>query len=66
MDIDIDLVENLEIDGVDKNDYPDFCNAFFGRAQWIESGDELTDDELEALGDQYPEVLNEMAFEHFI
>lgn len=66
MDIDIDKVENIEVDGVDTGDYPDFCDAFFNRAQWKESGDELTDDELELLGEQYPELLNEMAYEHYI
>ena len=62
----IDLVENIEVDGVDTSDYPDFCDAYFSHAVWKETGIELTDDELEKLGDEYPCVLNAMAFEHYL
>jgi hypothetical protein len=66
MDIDLNDVEDLEVDGVDTRDYPDFCDAYFSRAIWVETGKELTDDELEALQDAYPEVLNEMAYQSLI
>lgn len=64
MRIDIDKVDNLEIEGVDSNDYPDFTDTFFSSGTY--KGRELTDIELDRLSDDYPEVLNTMAFEHFM
>lgn len=66
MRIDINDVENLEVDGVDTKDYPDFCDAFFSYAEWKENGDELTDEQLDWLTENYPEIVNEMAFEKWI
>jgi hypothetical protein len=66
MKININDVENLEVDGVDSNDYPDFCNTFFCGGNWIENGDELTEEQLIWLGEDYPEVLSVMAFEYYI
>ena len=66
MNIDIKNVCDIEVDGVDPHDYPDFCDAFFYRAYWVDTGLELTDEELDAMADQYPELLNEMAYEYYI
>ena len=66
MEINIDLVEDLEVDGVIIWDYPDFCDAYFCRAIWTETGLELTEDELIQLGNDYPELLNTMAYESLI
>ena len=59
--INIEDVTDLEVDGVETDDYPDFSNAFFCSG-WY-NGRELTDEELNDLGDNYPEKLNEMAYE---
>ena len=58
--------ENLEIDGVDNRDYPDFCDAFFSAGWHIKEDRELTDDELIQIGEDHPELLNEMAYESLI
>ena len=55
-------VVDVAVDGVDKTDYPDFCDAYFYKGCY-EDGTELTDNELEELAEEYPEVLNEMAYE---
>ena len=55
---------NLEIEGVDSKDYPDFCDAFFSYGEI--DGRELTEDELDKLADNYPEELNEMAYQSLI
>ncbi len=47
--------------GVDRSDYPDFCDAFIESASW-ENGIELTESELEQLNDEHPELVNEEAF----
>jgi len=62
----IDDVEDLSVEGVDTRDYPDFCDAYFAQGFWAETGKELTEDELIELGELYPEVLNEMAFQSLI
>jgi hypothetical protein len=58
-------VVDIEVDGADSNDYPDFCDAYFSYAVYEGSGVELTDEELEQLADEYPGMLNELAYESF-
>lgn len=55
----------LVVDGVDRLDYPDFCDAYFADASFVD-GTELTDVELEQLTSDYPGMLSEMAFESFL
>ena len=55
-------VVDLEIDGVDSRDFPDFCDAYFSNGCY-EDGTPLTDDELEHLTILASDVLWEMAFE---
>jgi hypothetical protein len=56
-------VVDLEIDGVDSRDYPDFCDAFICAAVYADTGEALSDDDLIALQDKYPEIVHTMAFE---
>jgi hypothetical protein len=55
-------VINIEVDGVDSRDYPDFADAYFSYACY-EDGTPLTDDELEKLADQNADVLHEKAYD---
>jgi hypothetical protein len=55
-------VVNLQVDGVDSRDYPDFSDAHFSSGCY-EDGTPLTDDELERLNDLAADVLWEMAFD---
>jgi hypothetical protein len=55
-------VVNLQVDGVDSRDYPDFSDAYFSSGSY-EDGTPLTDDELERLADLAGDVLWEMAFD---
>ena len=55
-------VVNLQVDGVDSRDYPDFSDAYFSSGSY-EDGTPLTDDELERLNDLAADVLWEMAFD---
>jgi hypothetical protein len=59
-------VVDIEVDGVDSRDYPDFCDAHFSYAVYEGSAIELTDDELMQLADEYPGLLSEMAYEYFM
>lgn len=55
-------VVDLEVDGVNSADYPDFSDAYFSYACY-EDGTELTDDELEKLADQHGDVLHQKAYD---
>lgn len=54
--------ESLEIEGIDMNDYPKFCDAFFSSAKYT-NGAELTDNELDELSLKYSGLINEMLHE---
>ena len=66
MKIYLEDVENLEVDGVDVKDAPEFCDAYFSSATFKKTGKELNDFQLEYLTDNYPELLSEMAYESLI
>ena len=55
-------VVDLEVDGVDSRDYPDFSDAYFSGGCY-EDGTDLTDAELIQLADLSGDVLWEMAFD---
>jgi hypothetical protein len=57
------LVEVDGVEDVDSRDYPDFCDAHFVGAHFVDTGEELTDEEYEQLQDKYADVLWEMAYE---
>lgn len=48
-DIDLALIDNIEFDDVDMNDYPDFTDAYIVSADY--NGVPMTDDELADLND---------------
>lgn len=47
--MDYTKIENVEVDGIDNNDYPDFCDAFIASADY--NGEPMTDDQLDKLND---------------
>jgi hypothetical protein len=57
-------VKNAEVDGVEGDDYPDFSDAFFSYAEY-EDGTPLSDEELEQLGDENGEMINQLAQDKF-
>ena len=61
--IEINDIEDMCIDGVDMKDHQDFSDAFFNFARWKESGKFLTEEELDQLSEESPELLNTMAHE---
>ena len=48
--MDYSKIEDIEFDGIDYSDYPDFCDAFICSAYW-DNGQELTEDELDQIND---------------
>ena len=61
MKIDTSQVEDIEIDGINPRDYPDFCDAFILEATY--KGREMTDEELEALNED-SDFVYEQVMEH--
>ncbi|MBT5759294.1 MAG: hypothetical protein HOI55_06520 [Candidatus Marinimicrobia bacterium] len=59
--IDTSQVEDIEIDGINPRDYPDFCDAFILEASY--KGREMTDEELEALNED-SDFVYEQVMEH--
>lgn len=59
------LISDLCVDGVDRMDCPDFCDAYFSAGSRLEHGvwRELTEGELEVLTEDWGCRLNEMAHE---
>jgi hypothetical protein len=55
-------VIDLEVDGVDSSDYPDFSDAYFSSGSY-EDGTPLTEEELDKLTILAGDVLWEMAFD---
>lgn len=47
MKLDYTKIEDVEVDGIDTSDYPDFCDAYIASATY--KGREMTDEELDAL-----------------
>ena len=47
--LDYSKIDNIEVDGIDYADYPDFCDAYIASADY--DGREMTDEELDVLND---------------
>ena len=60
--MDLDKITNIELDGIDPGDYPDFCDAYIVSAEI--DGVELTDGEIQELNCNsdfvYQSVLNQL------
>ena len=48
-------LDDIEIDGIDHHDYPDYCDAYVSNAYWKDTGEELTEDESIYLNEKYRE-----------
>ena len=45
--MDYRLIDNVELDGIDYNDYPDFCDAYIASADY--DGKPMTDEQLDEI-----------------
>ena len=62
MKIDVNKLENIQVDGIDTRDYPDFVDAFISYAEM--DGVELTDEQLDELNDNYPDLIYDCVINH--
>ena len=54
---------SLEIDGVDGRDAPDFSDAYFSAGEF-KDGTKMSDEELNELAEEHPDILEEMIYNH--
>jgi len=62
----LEQLTDIEIEGIDTRDYPDFCDAFIASAAVeIRDGEyrELTDQELDDLNDEHPDFVHEQVYD---
>ncbi len=59
----LDLIGELQIEGIDTRDYPDFCDAYVSSAEWTDLGIALTDKQLDQLNEYHPEYVYEAVLE---
>ena len=62
IELDLSKIEDIEFDGIDTNDYPDFCDAFITSATY--NGRDLTEEELEWIGDDNSDWVYDKLMEH--
>lgn len=62
--IDIFDVDDIVVSGVDANDHPDFVDAYIESA--TVDGRPLTEDELNWLNENHPEIAQELAYESLL
>jgi hypothetical protein len=56
--LDYTLITNIEFDGIDPRDYPDYCDAYIIYAEY--DGREMTEEELEILNEDSDFVYQEL------
>lgn len=58
MKLDYSKISDVEVNGVDTNDYPDFCDAFIASATY--EGRDMTEPELDELNEDSDYVRNQV------
>jgi len=58
--LDFKKIDNLEFDGIDFSDYPDFVDAFLVAADY--NGTEMTEEQIDYLNDEHRDFVNEQVF----
>ena len=62
MKMDYKKIDNIEVDGIDTKDYPDFCDAYIVSADY--DGIPMTEEQLDEINDdgqfQYECIMNDL------
>jgi len=56
--MDYKKIDNVEVDGIDTNDYPDFCDAYIESADY--DGTAMTDEQLEEINNDRDFILDKV------
>ena len=57
------VITDLEVDNLDYDDYPDFCDAYFYYGVYQDTMQELTDQELEEITDNCRDSLHAICYD---
>ena len=66
--LDVDQIEIDGVEGIDREDYPDFVDAYISSALYPDGAGgfrDLTPEELEWLNTTHPEIAQQKAYEKF-
>lgn len=66
MNIKLNDLENITVEGICPNDYPRFTDAFIASATWKDNGDELCEQQLDWVNDNYKSEINLLAYESLL
>jgi len=61
MNIDIKKIDNMEFEGIDFKDYPDFVDAFLVAADY--DGKEMTEEQIDYINDEHYDFVNEQVYD---
>ena len=62
MNLDLSKVEDIEFEGINHDDCPDYCDAFVTSATY--KGRDLTEEELEWVGDEHSDWVYEKLMDY--
>lgn len=62
MNFDLSKIDNIELDGIDTKDYPDFCDAYISSADY--NGVEMTEAQLDRLNEDESEFVYDKVMNH--
>jgi hypothetical protein len=62
MTINLKLVDNVIVNGIDYKDYPDFCDAYISEADY--DGKPMSDEMLDDLNTDYRDFVHEQVYSH--
>ena len=60
MELDLKKIDNMEFEGIDFADYPDFVDAFLVTADY--NGKELTEEQIDYINDAHYDFVNEQVY----
>jgi len=59
--LDFGKIDNMEFEGIDHSDYPDFVDAFLVSADY--DGVEMTEEQIDYLNDEHRDFVNERVYD---
>ena len=61
MKLNLSKIDNMEFEGVDFKDYPDFVDAFLVAADY--NGKEMTEEQIDYINDEHYDFVNEQVYD---
>jgi hypothetical protein len=61
--INVELIDHVEVDGIDLRDHPDYADAYIARAWW-KNGNEFTEEEIEQLHNDHVDFVYDCIYNY--